>query len=57
MPKKLAFLAINSDWIVDFGSVICFGVVNRIASAVHREHLENGEQRRAALVKKSEIRD
>ncbi|WP_429231264.1 hypothetical protein, partial [Aeromonas veronii] len=31
--------------------------VNRIASAVHREHLESGEQRRAALVKKSEIRD
>lgn len=57
MPKNLTLLAINSDWIVDFGSIICFGVVNRIASAIHREHLENGEQRRGALVKKSEIRD
>lgn len=57
MPKKPALLEINSDWIVYFGLIICFSVVNRIASAVHREHLENGEQRRAALVKKSEIRD
>lgn len=58
MLQESILLAASSVLYVKFGVIIFFWVINRITSAVHRESLENGEQRRAALVKslKSEIK-